>query len=96
MHANIPDIIQYFLIVIFSFSINLEARIVITIELEVITDTIDTCPSNKLNLWNKFAPKSNIECSIKYPLKLIFKRFKFFQLLVNKQYKITNIIPIKP
>lgn len=49
-HINIPNIIIYFLKIIFSFNINLEAKIVITIELDVITDTVDTCPSIKLNL----------------------------------------------
>lgn len=61
MHKNTPIIIKYFFQLIFSFSINLDANIVITIELEVITDTIDTSPFTKLNLLHKLAPKSNAE-----------------------------------
>lgn len=42
IHTNIPNIIKYFFKLIFSFKINLEAKIVITIELDVITETVDT------------------------------------------------------
>ncbi len=81
---------MYFFKVIFSFNITLEAKIVITIELEVITDTVDTCPSIKLNLWHKLAPKSSRECSKKYFFKLILEISKFSHLFVNKQYHLLS------
>lgn len=48
-HINILNIIAYFFHVTFSFSINLDAKIVITIELVLITEITETFPSNNAN-----------------------------------------------
>ena len=71
-HTNIPSIIKYFFQLIFSFNINLDASIVIIIELVLITETIETFPSNNANLLNIEDETSNNDCNIKYPLLFIF------------------------
>lgn len=71
-HINIPNIIRYFFQLIFSFNINLDASIVIIIELVLITETIETFPSNNANLLNIEDETSNNDCNTKYPLLFIF------------------------
>ncbi len=56
----------------FSFKINLAAIRVITIELEFITEVIETFPSNKENLLNIDDDTSNKDCNIKYFCYLSF------------------------
>lgn len=70
-HINIPNIIKYFFQVIFSFNINLDAKIVITIELVLITEITETFPSNNANLSNIYDEASNNACNTKYFLALI-------------------------
>ena len=71
-HIVIPNIIIYFCQLNFSFKINLEDKIVTTIELVVITEIIETFPSNKENLLNIDDDTSNKDCNIKYFLLFIF------------------------
>ena len=72
-HIVIPNIIIYFCQLNFSFKINLAAIRVITIELEFITEVIETFPSNKENLLNIDDDTSNKDCKIKYFLLFIFR-----------------------
>lgn len=71
-HINIPKIIKYFLKLIFSFNINLEANIVITIELVLITEITETFPFNNANLSNIDEEASNNDCNIKYLFEFTF------------------------
>ena len=60
-HIKIPVIIIYFFHPTFSFKINLEAKIVTTIELVLITETAETLPSSNATLFNIEDEESNTD-----------------------------------
>ena len=72
-----------------------EPIIVIIIELECIVCAIDTCPSIKQNLYERFEMKSNnMYVNNKYDLFTLFKLI-LFKFLDNRQYTNTINIPHK-